>query len=315
MPAGAAQAPEIAPPPSPKTLIHAFDITDGAQARYLVSGSARGTALNQFAFSELDGNLRVATTDGDQSYVSVLTNQDGKLLGQIGQVGGLGKGDRIYAVRFIGPLAYVVTFRQTDPLYVVDLHTPTKPRVAGELKLLGYSAYLHPVGDNLLIGVGQDATESGQRLGTQVSLFDVSNPAAPKLLQRHALGQGGSQAEYDHHAFLYWAPKQLAVIPLQEYSPNGPGFMGAVGMRMTPTAITEVGRVSQQYDMITRSLVIGDHLFTLSNSGLGENDLNSFAAQAFVSFGTPGGASGGGGTGAPGSSPASPPSADGGPAR
>jgi uncharacterized secreted protein with C-terminal beta-propeller domain len=315
MPAEKMMAPEIAPPVSPKTLIHAFDITDPGQATYKVSGSVRGTALNQFSFSEHDGNLRVATTDGDESYVSVLAD-DGKILNQVGQVGGLGKGERIYAVRFIGPVGYVVTFRQVDPLYVINLSDPTKPRVVGELKILGYSAYLHPVSDTLLIGVGQDATAEGRRAGTQVSLFDVSNPAAPKLLQKHALGQGNSQAEYDHHAFLYWAPKQLAVIPLQQYDAtnSSPGFMGAVGMHVVPNEIREVGRVTNHNDAITRSLVIGDHLFTLSYNGLQQSDLGNFAEQAWVPFGNPTNSGGG----SPGQVEPAPPSAsgtDGGPTR
>ncbi len=299
--------PEIAP--VRKTLIHTFDISDPGQAQYKVSGSVRGTALNQFSFSEHAGNLRVATTDGDQSYVSVLAD-DGKILNQIGQVGGLGKTERIYAVRFIGAVGYVVTFRQTDPLYVIDLSVPTKPRVVGELKIPGYSAYLHPVSDKLLIGIGQDATDEGRRLGTQVSLFDVSNPAAPKLLQKRALGQGGSQAEYDHHAFLYWAPRQLAVIPVQEYdqTKGGPGFMGAVGMHVVPSEIREVGRITNHNDMITRSLVIGDRLFTLSVNGLQASDLGTFAEQAWVPFGNPSSSGGGTSPGNPGQTEPAPPS-------
>jgi uncharacterized secreted protein with C-terminal beta-propeller domain len=316
MPADSGGAPQIAPPSQPKTLVHVFDIADPTQARYVESGSVRGTVLNQFSFSEFDGRLRVATTDGDQSYVTVLADQGGKLLAQVGQVGGLGKGERIYAVRFIGPLGYVVTFRQVDPLYVLDLRDPAKPRVTGELKILGYSAYLHPAGDGRLIGIGQDASEEGRRLGTQVSLFDVSNPAAPKLLQKRAFGQGGSQAEYDHHAFLWWAPRNLAVIPLQEYSvdkQNGAysqGFMGAVGMTVTPGGINEVGRVTHANDMITRSLVIGNRLFTFSYTGLKASDLGSFQEQAFVSFGSPSSGSGSSGSSSGSTEPQSSPPAE-----
>ena len=129
---------------------------------------------------------------------------------------GLGKGERIYAVRFLGDAGYVVTFRQVDPLYTLDLSRPGTPRVVGELKIPGYSAYLHPVGEDLLIGVGQDATAEGRQLGTQVSLFDVSNLASPaRLDQRKLAAAGSSEAEWDHHAFLWWAPAKLAVIPLR----------------------------------------------------------------------------------------------------
>jgi uncharacterized secreted protein with C-terminal beta-propeller domain len=88
--------------------------------------------------------------------------------------------ERVKAVRFMGTQAYVVTFRQTDPLYVIDLADPTNPVVTGELKIPGYSAYLHPVGDGLLLGVGQSAELDGRTLGTQMSLFDVSDPANPQ---------------------------------------------------------------------------------------------------------------------------------------
>ncbi len=134
----------------------------------------------------------------------------------VGQVGGIGRDERIYAVRFIADRGYVVTFRQIDPLYVVDLSNPNAPTVAGELEMTGYSAYLHPVGDGLLLGVGREATEWGGLLGTQVSLFDVSDANAPRLVDRFALeGDGGSEVEWDHHAFLYWEPEQVAVIPIQ----------------------------------------------------------------------------------------------------
>ena len=121
-------------------------------------------------------------------------------------------------MRFIGDVGYVVTFRQVDPLYTIDLADPTAPKVLGELELLGYSAYLHPIADDLLLGVGQDATPEGRTKGVQVSLFGVGDPAHPKLLAQHALGAASSsQVEFDSHAFLYWAPRQLVVLPVQVF--------------------------------------------------------------------------------------------------
>ena len=134
--------------------------------------------------------------------MKVLRPQGDQLV-EVGSLGGLGKGEQIYAVRFLGTQAYVVTFKQVDPLYVVDLAEPTAPRLAGELKIPGYSAYLHPVGDGLLLGVGQSATEDGQVQGTQLSLFDVRDPANPIQVSTLLLG-GRSEAEWDHHAFRYW---------------------------------------------------------------------------------------------------------------
>src|SRR5262249_36601897 len=143
-----------------------------------------------------------------QSSVYVL-HQQGGTLGQMGHVDGLGTGERIYAVRFVGPVGYVVTFRQTDPLYTVDLRDPAHPKVIGELKINGYSAYLHPVGDNRLIGIGQEADANGRVQGTQLSLFDVSDPAQPKRLAQYHVQFGHSEAEFDPHAFLYWPADKL----------------------------------------------------------------------------------------------------------
>jgi hypothetical protein len=153
------RAPETAPeedPGPPPTLIHQFRLDDGTGATYVASGQVEGRLLNQFAMSEYNGDLRVATTTddwggfGDQSESTVFVlRPEGDELRQISSVGGLGKDEQIYAVRFIENLAYVVTFRQIDPLYVIDLTDPANPVEAGELKIPGYSAYLHPVGETL----------------------------------------------------------------------------------------------------------------------------------------------------------------------
>ena len=148
--------------------------------------------------------------------MTVLRQNDGDLLEEIGQVGGLGKGERIYAVRFMGETGYVVTFREVDPLYTVDISDPTAPEVLGELKVAGYSAYLHPVGEGLILGVGQDATDEGQTLGVQVSLFDVSDLANPTLLYRETIGTRGStsDAATDHLAFNYFGTLDRLAIPM-----------------------------------------------------------------------------------------------------
>jgi hypothetical protein len=233
-----------------------------------------------------------------ESFVSVL-KQDGAVLRQIGRVGGLGKGERIYAVRFIGDVGYVVTFRQVDPLYTVGLSDPDNPKVLGSLDLLGYSAYLHPVGDGLLLGVGQAANEQGRTQGTQVSLFDVSDPSKPTRLSNKFVGSGASSSvDFDPHAFLWWDPLHLAVLPIvvYDYSSDGrPGdsFSGAIGFNATRAGgVTEAGRLSQPAQngytpSITRSLVIGDRLFTISTFGALASDLATFADEGFVSFPLP----------------------------
>jgi uncharacterized secreted protein with C-terminal beta-propeller domain len=289
------------------TELHVFDAGSEPSTVYRGSGSVPGFVLNQFSMSEHEGALRVATTEEapfgpqgpagqSESGVSVLRLSGGRLQ-TAGRVAGLGKGERIYAVRFLGDRGYVVTFRQVDPLYTLDLADPERPRVTGELKVTGFSAYLHPISDSLLLGIGQDATEQGRGLGPQVSLFDVGDPARPRLAGRAALGgSGASAAEQDHHAFLWWAPARLAVVPLETYDtgPDGSGrpFSGAVAFRVTGEGVAEIGRVTHPAPAedrhpppIGRSVVAGGRLFTVSAEGIATNALGDLAPLAFTPLG------------------------------
>jgi hypothetical protein len=298
--------------------VHAFDITDPQRAVYRASGKVPGWILNQFSLSEHEGHLRVASTrqpswwwtgegDPSESFLTVLAPQGDRLV-QVGQVGGLGLDERIYAVRYMGDTAYVVTFRETDPLYVIDLSDPTSPTVRGELKITGFSAYLHPVADGLLLGVGQDATEEGWQLGTQLSLFDVSDPADPQRRFQTTVEGGHSEVEYDHRAFLYWPHTGLVMLPVTRWSwdedtGQSDSFTGAIGWDLDLQAgFTEIGRVSHpQTDysgddefadepfgggspMIRRSLVIGDAVYTLSGAGLMESSLTTLSERTWIPF-------------------------------
>lgn len=292
------------PPERAATLIHRFDISKPGSTTYRASGRVPGYLLNQFSMSEHDGVLRVASTeepswwtgatdDESESRVTTLDERSGALV-ELGHAGGLGKGERIYAVRFIGERGYVVTFRQTDPLYTLDLSMPSAPRVAGELKIRGYSAYLHPIADDLLLGVGQDADARGGVRGTQLSLFDVSDPARPRRLHQRTMDRdSSSDVEYDHHAFLWWAPSKLAVMPLHSYTSvdDRPAFSGAIGFGVDRAGgISERGRASHDEDAerypwpIERSFVVGGRLYTLSQFGLEANSLDNLAEQAFLPF-------------------------------
>lgn len=285
-------------PKDPVTRIHKFDISDPHAARYVASGEVPGFLLNQFSLSEKDGLLRVATTLGftwmppqqgtSESFVTILAERD-RQLAPIGGIQGIGRGERIYSVRFVGALGYVVTFRQTDPLHVIDLSNPEHPELKGELKVPGYSGYLHPLSATLLLGVGRSADESGRIKGIQFSLFDVSDPANPKLLSQRAEGEYGySTVEQDHHGFLYWEPKHLLVVPAFTSSPGTMPFLGALAQKVEPNSgfgdlvrLSHVGKAGAEgFSLqIFHSMVIGRNLLTISEAGILVSDLNSFAEK------------------------------------
>lgn len=174
--------------------------------------SVPGRPLNQFAIDEHDGNVRIATTTGEtlfsgnQDSVSDVYVLDGKL-NMLGAVTDLGKGERIYAVRFLGDSAYVVTFRQIDPFYVLDLSSPRRPKLQGELKIPGYSSYLHPLTDELILGVGKEGSQ------VKVSLFDVSRPTNPREADKFILDEYSSDILDTHHAFLHDSKHKAFFIP------------------------------------------------------------------------------------------------------
>lgn len=270
------------------TRLHLFDLGP-AGAAHRASGEVPGMLLNQFSMSLHDGHLRVATTAGDpwagdsESGVSVL-RATGDRLEVIGSVGGLGRGETIHAVRFLGDRGYVVTFRQTDPLYTIDLADPTAPEVTGELKITGYSAYLHPLGDDRLLGVGQEATLEGQTTGTQVSVFDVGDPAAPTRVSQVQLPGASSEAEWDHHAVL--VHDGLVVLPYERWdapTPERPeGYeSGAIVIEKDGDALRVRGTVAssdghqgeQMWDQaVRRALVVDGRLVTVSRSGVAIHD-------------------------------------------
>lgn len=263
------------------TEIYQFDTSEPGRPRYLAAGTVPGWLINQYALSEWDGHLRVATTVGDvwgegrrsESTVRVLRRDGGSLV-PVGAVGGLGRGERIYSVRYLGPVAYVVTFRQTDPLYSLDLTDPTKPLVTGELKITGYSAYLHPLPDGRLLGVGQEADGRGRTEGVQVSLFDVRNPARPTRLDQWHLPSGWSAAEHDPHAFLYWPATGLVVLPVDtglRLLRVSADRISEIGQVTHPTVTTHSDRAWQRPD-VQRALMIGDVLWTVSEAGLRASD-------------------------------------------
>ena len=274
------------------TEIHAFDTSSPESTRYLGSGSVPGYVYGRWALSQHEGHLRVATTtappwDGSgasSSSVVVLAEQAGRLV-ERGRLDGLGRTEQIYAVRYFGDLATVVTFRRTDPLYVLDLSDPARPRLRGELKVPGFSTYLHPVGDDRLLGVGQDADAEGRVTGVQLSLFDLSDTAAPTQLHRLSLGEGWSPALDDSRAFGFDVERRLAVLPFSSWSQGG-GSATALGVRVDGDRLVEAGRLAVGPDVgVERVLLGGAAAYAVTWRGVIAMDPASMQRTGSAAFG------------------------------
>jgi inhibitor of cysteine peptidase len=206
------------------SVVHRVEV-DEFDIDYEAQGEIPGRILNQFSMDEHDGYFRVATTTGGWNRDRNLNNlyvldSDLEI---VGFVEDLAKGERIYSARFMGDRAFVVTFRQTDPLFAIDLSDPENPMVEGELKITGYSGYLHPYDEDHLIGIGMEADENtGRTSGVKVSLFDISDMENPEEISKYVVNQGtwsSSQAVYDHKAVLFDKEKELLVIPVSYSGP------------------------------------------------------------------------------------------------
>ncbi len=210
------------------TEIHKFYI-GGDKIEYKTNGRVKGRALNQFSVDEYKGYLRIATTIGDwgENLSNSLFVLD-KDLKVIGEKNYIAKGETIKSVRFAGDTGYVVTFEQTDPLFVLDLSNPESPEIKGELKIPGFSTYLHPITGTLLLGIGQDGTESGTNGGIKVSLFDVSDPTKPKEVDKVTVSEPKKSSQndisyincpayYSHKAVCYDSERTAMYIPYGSY--------------------------------------------------------------------------------------------------
>ena len=274
------------------TQVHAFDTSSPGRTRYVATGSVPGYLSGRWALSRHEGHLRVATTteapwDGSgpsSSSVVVLAEQAGRLV-ERGRLDGLGLTERIYAVRWFGDLATVVTFRQTDPLYVLDVGDPVRPRLLGELKVPGFSTYLHPVGGDRLLGVGHDADASGRVTGFSLALFDVSDPARPAQVDRLSLGQGWSPAADDSRAFGFDVERRLAVLPFESWSPSSGPAAAALGVRVTDDGLVEAGRLPVGPDAgVQRVLLDGDVAYAVTRHGVVAMDAATFARTGSAAF-------------------------------
>lgn len=295
-----------------RTDLHRLDLTGDGPATYSGSGRAPGHLLNQFSLSERGGALRVVTTvdatsmtgGGDGVAVDVQPTPSARLtvldttgtLDEIGHLDGMGIGEQVQSVRFMDDIAYVVTFRQTDPLYALDLADPRAPRLLGELKIPGFSEYLHPVGEGLLLGVGRQVDPAtGIDEGLKISLFDVSDPVAMTEVDQIVLPDASSEVSIDHHAFLWDPTRAQAVIPV-EYVGCGATQQCAAGaggealvVGAGRSGLEQVGRFSHEPMagwrlQPTRSVIVDDDLWTVSVAAIGRSDADTPTSVDLLRF-------------------------------
>jgi len=286
------------------TEIYKFSLKD-ATCTFEKTGTVPGSVLNQFSMDEKDGYFRIATTDSESWNSKDNTNNLYVLnenLEIVGKVEGLAPGERIYSVRFMGNRAYMVTFVQTDPLFVIDLSEPTNPKVLGELKIPGYSKYLHPYDETHLIGFGEDTKIVNYGYGDivttdgmKMSLFDVTDPSNPTEMYTVKIGEKGTYSEllYNHKALLFSKEKNLIAFPISitqdDYKVT---FQGAIVYGLTLEKGFEIkGKISNTANEIDRYysrnnvdriIYIKDTLYTLSNSLIKATDMNTMETKSIL---------------------------------
>jgi uncharacterized secreted protein with C-terminal beta-propeller domain len=291
-----------------KSSIHRIHL-EGDEMEYVASGEVPGMVLNQFSMDEYDGYFRVATTTYGETPLNHIYILD-MGLSIVGSLEGLAPGETIYSARFMGERGYLVTFRQVDPLFVIDLSDPNNPRELGYLKVTGYSDYLHPYDENHLIGIGKETTEEGEFAwyqGVKISLFDVSDVNNPQEISKYEIGDRGTDSPvlWDHKALLFDKSRDLMVIPVLEakvdvtkyseadlvWAYGEPVWQGAYVLHISLdggitlegriTHIENLGDLEQDYYYfyspfsIERSLYIGDVLYTISQAKIKMNSLEN----------------------------------------
>jgi len=322
---------------SRRTAIHRIEI-DGNHIDYVASGEVPGRVLNQFSMDEHDGHFRIATTTGQQSmfgWRTLVTEISSRITGTdptttrpslnhvyvlnmdleiVGSLEDLAPTERIFSARFMGNRAYLVTFEIIDPLLVIDLKDPFNPELLGELKITGYSDYLHPYDENHLIGIGKETEEADTgdfswMRGVKLTLFDVSDVNNPRTIEELEIGDRGSDTpvSWDHRAFLFDRARNLMVLPISvaeideadfpegvpDWAWGRPVWQGAYVFHVSPdTGFTLRGGITHSdspFELeqrrfyftsphsVTRSLYIGDILYTISEAKVMMNSLDDLA--------------------------------------
>lgn len=289
---------------SANTHIYSFSIGQGG-TQFRNAGEVPGTVLNQFSMDEHEGHFRIATTVHqwtqtgdtfqDKSWNNLYSLDSN--LKVVGRLEHLAEGESIQSARFMGDRAFLVTYRQVDPLFAIDLSDPAAPKAVGELKMPGFSSYLHPFDERHILGIGQETTAEGDAVrtgGVKLALFDVSDLTQPRLVQQLVIGEQGSYSDalYNHKAVLFDRDRHLLGFPVA-VAEQPPGqdwgttvFQGAHvydvsvadGFKLK-AAITQIpeGKLNSAWNRyVNRLLTIEDQLYTVSEGRVQANDLAAF---------------------------------------
>ncbi len=306
-----------------QSAIHHFSISD-QKPEYVSTGIVKGFPQTSFNLSYYKDYLRIATTQSvwnldDRSdirstnHLYVLEDNAQQGMDIVSSVENFADNERIFSARFVGDRGYVVTFRQIDPLFSFDLSNPLQPFIAGELKIPGFSSYMYPVGETHLLTIGRDGNDAGSTNQIAIKLFDISDLAAPVLVDSYTpdmkSGYSWSQASWNHHAFTYYEPLQMLVVPIASYDNASDNvFMGMIALDIDlQQGLSLVGKVDHNdlakqasscqddenycnayyYGWLaqpTRSIFMSrgsdNYLFSLSNIGVRAVDVNDFDTTA-----------------------------------
>lgn len=273
-----------------ETEIFKFKLADN-NIEFVAKGNVTGTVNDQFSMDEYKGNFRIATTgynkaDETTNNVFVLNEK----LEKIGEVTDLEEGEKIYSVRFIGKIGYVVTFEQVDPLLVIDFTDIVNPKVKGKLEIPGYSSYLHPYDENHIIGIGRDTKDNGYggvtTTGIKISMFDISDLDNPKEIFKQSIGDDYAYSEvlYNHKAILCDREKEVLAFPASADN----GFRGVVvykidlnNKKFIEKKISEEEQnskvdVGYYKKVIDRIIYIGDCFYTISQNNIMVIDMDTY---------------------------------------
>ena len=281
--AAAAGTPEIATKYEHASRIMRFAINSG-KITAVAEGVVAGSPLNQFSMDEHNGYFRIVTTRYDtystSNGVYILDDK----LNQVGAIENLAKDERVYSVRFMGDTGYFVTFRETDPLFAVDLKDPKNPKILSALKIPGFSNYLHPWDDGLLLGIGQEADQYGSIEGFKLSMFDISNPEKVSEKNKFVEYYIDSTVGTQHKAVLISKEKNLIAFPIKGAKYYVYEYSAEKGFK--EKAILDAATIENMYYYTdcTRGIYIGDYLYVCNYKGINSYKLSDFSAVDSLIF-------------------------------